>query len=90
MFENLAGVEGRYLELEQQLADPEVVSDIKQYTSLLKEHKNMTPIVETYRVYKKAEEDLDEAKAILDDSGSDKEFRGLAQEEMAAAKETLE
>ena len=90
MFENLAGVEGRFLELEQQLADPEVVSDIKQYTSLLKEHKNMTPIVETYRVYKKAEEDLDEAKAILDDSGSDKEFRDLAQEEMAAAKETLE
>ena len=90
MFENLAGVESRFLELEQQLADPEVVSDIKQYTALLKEHKNMTPIVETYRVYKKAEEDLDEAKAILDDSGSDKEFRDLAQEEMAAAKETLE
>ena len=90
MFENLAGVEGRYLELEQQLADPEVVSDIKQYTALLKEHKNMTPVVETYRVYKKAEEDLEEAKAILEDSGSDKEFRDLAQEEMAAAKETLE
>ncbi|MBQ2438224.1 MAG: PCRF domain-containing protein, partial [Clostridia bacterium] len=49
MFENLAGVESRFLELEQQLADPEVVSDIKQYTALLKEHKNMTPIVETYR-----------------------------------------
>ncbi|MBQ2015681.1 MAG: PCRF domain-containing protein, partial [Clostridia bacterium] len=90
MFENLAGVESRFLELEQQLADPEVVSDIKQYTALLKEHKNMTPIVETYRVYKKAEEDLDEAKAILEDAGSDKEFRDLAQEEMAAAKETLE
>ena len=90
MFENLAGVESRFLELEQQLADPEVVSDIKQYTALLKEHKNMTPVVETYRVYKKAEEDLEEAKAILDDSGSDKEFRDLAQEEMAAAKETLE
>ena len=90
MFENLAGVESRFLELEQQLADPEVVSDIKQYTALLKEHKNMTPVVETYRVYKKAEEDLEEAKAILDDSGSDKEFRDLAQEELTAAKETLE
>ena len=89
MFENLAGVESRFLELEQQLADPEVVSDIKQYTALLKEHKNMTPVVETYRVYRKAEEDLEEAKAILDDSGSDKEFRDLAQEEMAAAKEIL-
>ena len=90
MFENLAGVESRFLELEQQLADPEVVSDIKQYTALLKEHKNMTPIVEAYRVYKKAEEDLGEAKAILEDPGSDKEFRDLAQEELAAAKETLE
>ena len=90
MFENLAGVEGRFLELEQQLADPDVVSDIKQYTALLKEHKNMTPIVETYRVYKKAEEDLEEAKAILEDSGSDREFRELAQEELSAAKETME
>lgn len=90
MFENLAGVEGRFLELEQQLADPDVVSDIKKYTALLKEHKNMTPIVETYRVYKKAEEDLDEAKAILEDSGSDREFRELAQEELSAAKETME
>ena len=90
MFENLAGVEGRYLELEQQLADPEVVSDIKQYTSLLKEHKNMTPIVETYRVYKKAEEDLDEAKAILEDSGSDADLKELAKEEASIARETLE
>lgn len=90
MFENLAGVEGRFLELEQQLADPEVVSDIKKYTALLKEHKNMTPIVETYRVYKKAEEDLDEAKAILEDSGADADLKELAQEELSAAKETME
>ena len=90
MFENLAGVEGRFLELEQQLADPEVVSDIKKYTALLKEHKNMTPIVETYRVYKKAEEDLDEAKAILEDSGADADLKELAKEEASIAKETLE
>ena len=90
MFENLAGVEGRFLELEQQLADPEVVSDIKKYTALLKEHKNMTPIVETYRVYRKAEEDLDEAKAILEDSGADADLKELAKEEASIAKETLE
>ena len=90
MFENLAGVEGRFLEREQQLADPEVVSDIKKYTALLKEHKNMTPIVETYRVYKKAEEDLDEAKAILEDSGADADLKELAKEEASIAKETLE
>lgn len=90
MFENLVGVEGRFLELEQQLADPEVVSDIKKYTALLKEHKNMTPIVETYRVYKRAEEDLDEAKAILEDSGADADLKELAKEEASIAKETLE
>lgn len=90
MFENLAGVEGRYHELENQLADPDIVSDIKKYTELLKEHKMMTPIVETYRVYRKAEDDLAEAKAILEESGVDKEFRELAQEEAQDAKETLD
>lgn len=90
MFENLAGVEGRYKELEAQLADPAVVSDMKKYTSLLKEHKNMTPIVETYRVYRKAQDDLEEAKSILDESGVDKEFRELAAEEAKSAQQTLE
>ena len=90
MFEKLAGAEERYIALETQLADPVVVSDIPQYTALLKEHKNMTPVIETYRVYKKAEADLDEANALLEDPGADRELKDLARDEAAAARETLE
>ena len=90
MFENLANVEERFTSLEAKLADPAVVSDIKQYTSLLKEHKNMTPIVETYRAFRKAEADLAEAKVLLDESGIDKEMKELAEEEAASAKDAME
>ncbi len=90
MFEKLAGAEERYIALETQLADPAVVSDIPQYTALLKEHKSMTPVIETYRVYKKAEADLAEANALLEDPGADRELKDLARDEAAAARETLE
>ena len=90
MFEKLAGAEERYIALETQLADPAVVADIPQYTALLKEHKNMTPVIEAYRVYKKAEADLAEANALLEDPGADRELKDLARDEAAAARETLE
>ena len=90
MFENLASVEERYTSLEAQLADPAVVSDIPKYTTLLKEHKNMTPIVETYRALRKAEADGEGAKELLEEPGLDKEMRELAQEELQAARETAE
>ena len=90
MFEKLAGAEERYIALETQLADPVVVSDIPQYTALLKEHKNMTPVIEAYRVYKKAEADLAEANALLEEPGADRELKDLARDEAAAARETLE
>lgn len=90
MFENLQNVEGRYTEIESELANPETISDLKKYTALLKEHKQMTPIVETYRTFRKAEEDLAEAKELLEEAGSDKDLKELAQEAAAEAKESLE
>lgn len=90
MFENLQNVEGRYTEIESELANPETISDLKKYTALLKEHKQMTPIVETYRTFRKAEEDLAEAKEFLEEAGSDKDLKELAQEAAAEAKESLE
>ena len=65
MFEQLGGAEERYQAINDQLMDPNVVSDPKQYAQLMKEYKNLTPIVEKYREYKKAQEDMDEAKMML-------------------------
>ena len=75
MFEQLGGAEERYQAINDQLMDPNVVSDPKQYAQLMKEYKNLTPIVEKYREYKKAQEDMDEAKMMLEESGLEKDFR---------------
>ena len=74
MFEQLGGAEERYQAINDQLMDPNVVSDPKQYAQLMKEYKNLTPIVEKYREYKKAQEDMDEAKMMLEESGLEKDF----------------
>lgn len=92
MFENLNVFENRYEELNLKLYDPACVSDRELYTKLMREHKEITPIVEAYREYKGLLAAMNEAKQILGDS-SDKELRELAQAELNEAqqrRETLE
>ena len=75
MFENLSVFENRYEELNLKLYDPTVAADREQYAALMKEHKEITPIVEHYRALKKAEADAAGAQQLLDDPDSDKELR---------------
>ena len=60
MFEKLKNVEDRYEEINNRLMDPAVVGDNEQYKNLMKEYKNLTPIVEAYRSYRKARETVEE------------------------------
>ena len=86
MLNKLKGAEERFLQIEQQLYDPEVISDMELYSSLLKEQKNLGPVVEKYREYKKAEESLKESKTLLDEGGLDKDFKEMVEEEYETAK----
>jgi peptide chain release factor 1 len=90
MFDNLAVFEQRYEEINEKLYDPEVVSDQKTYADLMKEHKNLTPIVEKYQEYKKADETYREAKGLLGEGGLDKDFKEMVEQELADAKNDLE
>lgn len=87
MFENLSVFENRYEELNLKLYDPTIAADREQYAALMKEHKEITPIVEHYRALKKAEADAAGAQQLLDDPDSDKELRQMAAEELSAARE---
>lgn len=86
MFEQLSVAEERYQAINDKLMDPNVVSDPKQYAELMKEYKNLTPIVEKYREYTKAKNDMDEAKMMLEESGLDKDFRELIEEQYETSK----
>ena len=90
MCEKLKSVEGRYEEINNRLMDPAVVSDNEQYKNLMKEYKNLTPIVEKYREYTGVKKTLDEAKSLLDEGGMEKDFREMVEEEYAESKEKIE
>ena len=87
MLNKLALVEERFEEICQMLYDPAVIADLEQYSALLKEHKNLEPIITKFREYKSADETLKESRAMLDEGGLDKDFREMVQEEYELAKE---
>ena len=89
MFENLTAFENRYEELNLKLYDPACINDRELYTKLMREHKEITPIVEAYREYKGLLQTIDEARQILGDN-SDKELRELAQAELSEAQQRRE
>lgn len=88
MLNKLAAVEERFEEICEKLYDPAVIADIEQYSALLKEHKNLEPVITKYREYKVADETLRESRAMLDEGGLDKDFREMVQEEYENAKES--
>ena len=90
MLEKLSEVEKHYEEISEKLFDPNIVSDIEKYKSLMKEQKNLSPIIEKYREYKKAESDFEEAKQMLDDGGLDKEMREMVLSEIEESKAKVE
>ena len=88
MIEKLQLAEARYDEISAKLSDPAVVSDNALYRSLMQEYKNLTPLIETFRSYKRAQESLEEAKTLLSDA--DEELRRMAQEEYNESKRLVE
>ena len=56
MFEKLSAVEERYEDINVRLTDPAVIGDNEKNKGYMKEYKTLTPIVEKYREYRKAQE----------------------------------
>ncbi len=90
LFDRLEIFKKRYDELNEMLFDPNIVSDQEKYTSIMKEQKNLTPIVEKYEEYKKYKSDFEEAKQLLNEGGNDKEFREMLESELDTSRENIE
>ena len=89
MIDKLQQVEERFEKVNELLCLPETVSDQSKYASLMKELKNLTPLVETYREYKKALSDGEAAKEMLLDK-PDKELKEMLELEIEECKEKVE
>ena len=88
MWEKLEGIENRYEEIAQRMADPEVVSDPDRLAELAREHAELEELVTLYRQYRQARTELEQAESLLDDS--DPELRELAETEVARLREHLD
>lgn len=90
MFDKLETVVNRYEQISVELSRPETAGDNLLFTKLMKEHAELTPIVEKYREYTAAKTSEKEALEILSESGLDKDFKELAEEELKTAKADIE
>ena len=90
MFDKLETVVNRYEQIGVELSRPETAADNAVFTKLMKEHAELTPIVEKYREYTAAKNSEKEALEILSESGLDKDFKELAEEELKTAKADIE
>ena len=89
MTERLKSLETKYEEISDKLARPEVVADMELYKKLMKEYKELAPIVEKYREYERARKSESEALEMLAEN-PDEDMRLLASEELENAKKNQE
>ena len=89
MLDKLKEAEEKYIAIEKDLSDSEIIADQTKYTALMKEYKRLSPIIEKYREYKNFVKMQKDAEELLSDK-PDEEMKALAQEELAEAKEGIE
>ncbi len=89
MFDKLEDLVARLEELEQMLADPDVVTDNQRFTRLMKEQNELSPIVNKYNEYKQAKQDIEDSIMMIEEE-SDEEIKEMAKEELADAKKRVE
>ncbi|RZU97856.1 peptide chain release factor 1 [Spiribacter vilamensis] len=77
----------RHEEIEQLLADPEVIGDNRQFTRLSQEYARLEPLAKTLTAFESAEADLASAEELATDA--DEAMRAMAEEEIGDARDRI-
>ena len=88
MINKLKEVKERFYAVEGKLALPETAADMELYKKLMREYKQLSPVVEKYAEYESVVRDLEDAEFLMENE-SDPDMREMASEEYYAAKEKL-
>jgi peptide chain release factor 1 len=81
MLDKLEAIKVRYEDIQKQMNEPSVMSDMKNYIKLNKDYKELQPIMEAFEIYKTILSNIDHAKDIIHNE-KDEEFRTMAKEEL--------
>ncbi len=81
MTDKLEAIKNRFIEVGEMLVQPDIMSDMKNYSKLSKEYKDLEKIVNKYDEYQKVLNDIESAKTLLE-TEKDPEFRNMAKAEL--------
>lgn len=89
MFDRLESVVQKFHQLEEELGNPDLLNNQKEYQQVAKERSELAPIAEKYGYYKKLKEQVQENQGLFERE-QDPEMRELIREEIASLKDGLE
>ena len=87
MFAKLETLEGKFMELEHELAEPDVFNDQERYRKLTKAHADLKPVVNIFRQYKALRQNLADNRELASDP--DPDIREMAAEDIKTLEEKL-
>ncbi|MCR4755657.1 MAG: peptide chain release factor 1 [Lachnospiraceae bacterium] len=85
MFDKLEDLLRRFEEIMNELSEPNVANDQNRFRALMKEQSDLTPLIETYKEYKKCNETIEDSLSMLEGE-SDEEMRQMLKDELTEAK----
>ncbi len=83
LLEKLKSVEQTFYELTRRLADPDITKDPNEMQRIAKARSSLEDVVNTFDIWKKAQEDLIGARQVLKEASSDPEMHEMAALEVA-------
>ena len=86
MLDKLEAIHARFLDIQEKLSDPDVISDMKNYSKLNKEYKSLQELEDYYQKYKDVIENLESSHEMLLDE--EEEMKELAKEEIETLSKT--
>jgi peptide chain release factor 1 len=89
MLEKLQSISERLDTVNEKLTDPDIITDQEQYKKYMREHKNLSPIVDKYKELLAAKRNVDEARELMEET-LEPDFREVVEEEYRTGKERIE
>src|SRR5438270_4440433 len=86
----VAQIEARFAELEQQLSDPDVISDRERFRAASKAYSELESAAQLAAEYRRAMDDAEGARELLSEDGDDPELRSMLEDSRHRASELEE
>ncbi len=89
MFEQMQSICHRFAEVEIRMAQPEAAENPTLLRDLMKEYREISPLVEAYQAYKTEQEHLAQAMELLNGDALDADFKAMIQDEISEKRQAV-